>query len=327
MKTRKLGRTELDVSELIVGCGDVGGLMTRGDPTDRATAFRRALDAGVNWFDTAASYGKGVSEESLGALMKETGARPHISTKVPIAFERLDDIRGQVEESTVASLKRLGLDRVDVLQLHNSLKATSEGRFLDVEEVLKKNGVADALDAMREKGLCRFIGFTALGETAACRRALDSGRFDTVQVYYNLLNPSAARAMPRRWSGQDFARLIEGAKAQRAGVIAIRTLAAGIIASDTRTGREFIMTDDTDVAREETRTKAVFGALAPLAAGTRAQAALRFVLANPDVSGVNVGLATSRELDEALEAFEAGPLSSGAIARLESVYARDFAVS
>src|SRR4029079_5630479 len=99
------------------------------------------------------------------------------------------------------------------------LKAVSEGRFLGVEEVLKKNGVADALDAMREKGLCRFVGFTALGETAACRRALDSGRFDTVQVYYNLLNPSAARAMPRGWSGQDFLRLIECATAARTQVI------------------------------------------------------------------------------------------------------------
>jgi aryl-alcohol dehydrogenase-like predicted oxidoreductase len=321
MKTRKLGRTGLDVSELIVGCGDVGGLMTRGDAADRATAFRRALDSGVNWFDTAANYGKGVSEASLGTLMQETGARPHISTKVPIALERLDDIRGQVEESAVASLKRLGLDRVDVLQLHNSLKDRSEGRFLGVEEVLKKNGVADALDAMRDKGLCRFVGFTALGETGACRRALDSGRFDTVQVYYNLLNPSAARAMPRGWSGQDFQRLIEGAKAQRVGVIAIRTLAAGIIASDTRTGREFIMTEDTDVAREEARTKAAFAALAPIAQGTRAQMALRFVLANPDVAGINVGFANSRELDEALNAFAAGPLPPAAMARLKGVYA------
>jgi len=324
MKTRKLGRTGLDVSELIVGCGDVGGLMTRGDPADMCRAFRRALDTGVNWFDTAANYGKGVSEQSLGTLMKETGARPHISTKVPIELNRLDDMPGQVEESATASLKRLGLDRVDVLQLHNSLKPQSEGRFLGIDEVLKKNGVSDALDRMREKGLCRFVGFTALGDTASCRQALESGRFDTVQVYYNLLNPSAARAMPKGWSGQDFARLLDGARAHKMGVIAIRTLAAGIIASDTRTGREFIMTEDTDVAREERRTHAVFTALGA-GHGTRAQAAMRFVLANPDVSGVNVGFATDAQLAEALEAFEAGPLPADAIARLEPAYADGFA--
>jgi aryl-alcohol dehydrogenase-like predicted oxidoreductase len=326
MKTRKLGRTGVDVSELIVGCGDVGGLMTRAERADQSKAFRCALDAGVNWFDTAANYGKGVSEDSLGRLMKETGARPHISTKVPIELARLDDILGQVEESAVASLARLGLDRVDVLQLHNSLKARSEGRFLGVEEVLKKNGVADALDRMRDKGLCRFVGFTALGETEACRRALDSGRFDTVQVYYNLLNPSAARAMPKGWSGQDFALLLDGARKHDMGVIAIRTLAAGIIASDTRTGREFIMTENTDVKREESRTRAVFAALGA-AHGTRAQAAMRFVLANKDISGVNVGFADSAQLDEALAAFARGPLPADAIARLDAVYEGDFALS
>ena len=273
---------------------------------------------------TPANYGKGVSEQSLGTLMKETGAHPHISTKVPIELSRLDDISGQVEESATASLERLGLDSVDVLQLHNSLKPQSEGRFLGVDEVLKKGGVADALDRMREKGLCRFVGFTALGDTASCRHALDSGRFDTVQVYYNLLNPSAARTMPTGWSGQDFARLLDGARSRKMGVIAIRTLAAGIIASDTRTGREFIMTEDTDVAREERRTRAAFAALGT-GHGTRAQAAMRFVLANPDVSGINVGFATDAQLSEALEAFAAGPLPADAIARLEPVYAGGFA--
>ena len=152
MKTRKLGRTGLQVSELIVGCGDVGGLMTRGAPDDMRKAFHRALESGVNWFDTAANYGKGQSELSLGALLKETSVKPHISTKVPIDVARLDDIVGQVERSAAESLERLGLDRVDLLQLHNSLKPRSEGRFLGHEEVLKKDGVADALDRMRDKG-------------------------------------------------------------------------------------------------------------------------------------------------------------------------------
>jgi aryl-alcohol dehydrogenase-like predicted oxidoreductase len=132
--------------------------------------------------------------------------------------------------------------------------------------------------------------------------------------------------MPRGWSGQNFARLIDRAKAQATGVIAIRTLAAGILASDTRTGREFIMTEDTDVPREEARTRVAFAALGP-GHGTRAQAALRFVLANPDIAGVNVGFADSAQLEEALAAFEAGPLPADAIARLDAAYAGGFAVS
>lgn len=326
MKTRRLGRTGLQVSELIFGCGDVGGLMTRGEPDDMRKAFRRALDVGVNWFDTAANYGKGQSEQSLGTLLKEASVKPHISTKVPIDIARLDDIAGQVERSATESLERLGLDRVDLLQLHNSLKPQSEGRFLGHEEVLKKGGVADALDRMRDKGLARFIGFTALGDTVSCRRVVESGRFDTVQVYYNMLNPSAARAMPPGWTGQDFGALLGAAVARDMGVIAIRILAAGILASDMRTGREFIMTENTDVALEERRTRAVFTALGN-AHGTRAQTATRFVLANPDISGVNIGFASSAQLEEALGAFARGPLPADAFAQLEDVYCGGFAVN
>ena len=298
--------------------------MTRGAAEEQERAFRRALAAGVNWFDTAAIYGQGRSEAALGALMRTTGARPHISTKVPIDTARTDDILGQVEASAAASLERLGLDRVDVLQLHNSLKPTSEGRFLGIDEVLRKGGVADALDRMRDKGLCRFAGFTALGDTASCRGAVESGRFDTVQVYYNLLNPSAARTMPRAWSGQDFGALIEAAKARDMGLIAIRVLAAGIIATDARTGREFIMTEQTDVATEERRARAVFAALGA-AHGTRAQAAIRFALANPDLSAANVGFATAAQLGEALDAVGRGPLPAAAMAEIDVVYRTGFA--
>ena len=128
-----------------------------------------------------------------------------------------------------------------------------------------------------------------------------------MQVYYNLLNPSAARAMPKGWTGQDFARLIDGAKAHDTG-----------IDRDPHPGRRHprlryphrarIHHDrETDVAREEGRTRAVFAALATRTAA-RAQTAMRFVLANPDIAGVNVGFADSAQLEEALAAFEAGPL-------------------
>jgi aryl-alcohol dehydrogenase-like predicted oxidoreductase len=100
-------------------------------------------------------------------------------------------------------------------------------------------------------------------------------------------------------------------------------LAAGVIASDERTGREFIMTDRTDVATEERRQRAVLTALGT-AHGTRAQTAIRFALANPDIAGVNVGFATSAQIEEALGAVALGPLPAEAIARLEPVYARDF---
>jgi aryl-alcohol dehydrogenase-like predicted oxidoreductase len=75
METRTLGRTGLKVSVLGFGCGAVDGLMVRGDPADQERAVARALEAGVNYFDTAVLYGAGVSERNLGRLPLETLAR------------------------------------------------------------------------------------------------------------------------------------------------------------------------------------------------------------------------------------------------------------
>ena len=80
MKYRTLGKTGIEVSEIVFGAGAVGGLLIRADPATRVEAVRRALDHGVNWIDTAPSYGDGQSEENLGAILKELGATPYLST-------------------------------------------------------------------------------------------------------------------------------------------------------------------------------------------------------------------------------------------------------
>jgi L-galactose dehydrogenase/L-glyceraldehyde 3-phosphate reductase len=286
-------------------------------------AVARALAAGCTWFDTAAAYGGGKSEDSLGRILPGLADKPHVSTKVRLDPARLDDIAGQVERSVAQSLRRLRRNLVDLLQFHNAVAREAGNRAIAERDVLRTGGVADALDRMREQGATRFIGFTALGEAAACRRVIESGRFDAAQIYYNMLNPSAARAMPAAWTGQDFASLMSACRAQNMGVIAIRVLAAGILATDARHGREMMLTADTEVAEEERKAAAVFGALGS-AHGTRAQTAVRFALANPDVSAVNVGFATAAQLDEALGAFERGPLPQAALETLEGLYRTDF---
>ena len=323
MRYRTLGRTGIEVSELIFGCGNVGGLLIRGEPDQMLAAMRRALAAGINWFDTAAAYGNGKSEESLGWLLRQVDESPHVSTKVRLDTGRLDDIPGQIEKSVTQSLTRLGRDQVDLLQFHNPVAAETDGRAVAEREVLRDGGIADCLERMRDQGLARFIGLTALGEAECCRRVIDSGRFDAAQVYYNLLNPSAAGAMPPRWTGQNFTAVMESCRAQNAGIIAIRVFAAGIIATEVRHGRESVLTADTDVASEERKARAVFGALGA-EYGTRAQTAIRFVLANRDVSGVNIGLADPSQLEEALPAAELGPLPVDALARLDELYQTDF---
>ena len=122
MEQRTLGRTGLKVGVLGFGCGDVGGLIVRGTPAERERAVSRALDAGVNYFDTAASYGNGESERNLGATLRALRVRPYVGTKLRVPPEARDTAAA-VTQSVDASLQRLGMEGVDLIQLHNPIRA------------------------------------------------------------------------------------------------------------------------------------------------------------------------------------------------------------
>jgi aryl-alcohol dehydrogenase-like predicted oxidoreductase len=323
MKYRTFGRTGIQVSEVIFGGGAVGGIVIHKDDATKREAIRRAIAGGINWIDTAAQYGNGKSEEALGWLLPECGAKPYLSTKFNLDVEKLGDIPAQIEERLTASLARLKRTSVDLLQLHNRIGSKPGGRVMTVEQILGRNGVADGLDRLREKGLIRHMGITALGEAPSVCEVIRSGRFDSAQVYYNLLNPSAGRTMPRAWTGQNLGGIIEACRTNNVAVMAIRIFAASVIATDARTGRESILTTDTTLAEEERKAKAVFAALGA-GEGTRAQVALRFVLSNPDVSGAVIGSAELHHIDEALQAAGMGPLPAHVLARLDALYESDF---
>jgi len=330
MKTREFGRTGLQVSELVFGAGFVGGILVHADDQTKREALRRALQAGINWIDTAPLYGQGKSERALGWLLKEVEETPYLSTKVQIDTGDLSDIPGQIERSVEASFKRLQRDSVDLLQLHNPIyaetgggTAVASGAAIGIDEVLRKDGVADGLERMRAQGLTRFIGLTALGEAGAVCQAIGSGRFDSAQVYYNMINPTAARALPAGYSGHDFTGIIEACRSVGAAVMNIRTFAAGVLATDARHGREVVITRGSEIPLEEKRAHAVFERLGT-EYGTRAQTAIRFGLANPDVACVIFGLAELSHLEEALGAAEMGPLPQEALDELATLYAAEF---
>jgi L-galactose dehydrogenase/L-glyceraldehyde 3-phosphate reductase len=323
MKHRTFGRSGIQVSEIIFGGGNVGGILIHQNDATKREAIRRALAGGINWIDTAAQYGNGKSEQALGWLLPEAGATPYLSTKFNLDVENLHDIPAQIEARLMASLARLRRTSVDVLQLHNRIGAKPGGRVMTVAQILGKNGVADGLERLREKGLIRHMGITAIGEAASVCEVIRSGRFDSAQVYYNLLNPSAGRNMPEAWTGHKLTGIIAACREHKVAVMAIRIFAAGIIATDQRTGREGILTANTSVAEDERKTKAVFDAIGP-DQGTRAQVALRFVLSNPDVSCAVLGLAELQHIDEALQAAAMGPLPAPVLARLDALYESDF---
>ncbi len=327
MKTRRFGRSGLQVSQVVFGAGYVGGIVVLADDDTRRRALRRALDAGINWIDTAPLYGQGRSEEALGWLLAEVKEKPYLSTKVRLDLGKLADITGEIERSVDDSLRRLKRDSVDLLQLHNQIGARTGSGVLgaiSIDDVLRKDGVLEGLERMREQGLTRLIGLTALGEAPSIIRALDTGRFDSAQVYYNLLNPSAARAMPPGWAGHNFAGVCDACARHDVAMMNIRVFASGVLATDQRHGREIALTENSALEVETQRAHAALAALGP-GHGTHAQTALRFVLANPAFACHVIGLAELSHLEEAIAAEAMGPLAATDIARLEAVYANGFA--
>ncbi len=319
MKYRDFGATGIEVSELVFGGGAVGGLLINQDDDTRLAAIKRAMEAGINWIDTAPSYGQGRSEEALGWLLREIPEEPYISTKFSIDTRDLSQISGQIEQSLEASLKRLDRDSVTLLQLHNRIGAETRGRVIAVSEILRKGGVLDSLDRLKDRGMIQHFGITALGETPGIIEVIESGRIDSAQVYYNLLNPSAGLAMPSNWAVFDFSGILDACEKQKVAGMDIRVFSAGVIATDSRTGRERPLTEGDTVESEAAKARAVFSSLGKKY-GTRAQTAIRFALAQKKLACVIFGLAELDHLEEAVKAQEKGPLPEDGLIRLEAVY-------
>src|ERR1700738_1293284 len=137
MDTRPFGRTRMQLSVLGFGCGAVGGLMVRGDPHDQERAIARAIDVGVNYFDTAWQYGEGESEKNLGRILQALKpANVVVGTKVRLSPDDFGRIAAPIAQSLAGSLARLRLDRVDILHLHNAVTEAGGGNAFSVRQVL-----------------------------------------------------------------------------------------------------------------------------------------------------------------------------------------------
>ena len=324
MQRRRFGRTGLAVPALTFGGGWVGGLLIRGTEEERETVLNSALNAGIDWIDTAALYGNGASESVIGAWLRSVPdeKRPRISTKFNIDSSA-PDFAGQVEQSVTASLERLRLSSVPLLILHSRIVeetgSNQDKRSLTPKQVLASDGVADIMDRLRKQNLCDWIGLTALGDPPALHQVIDSGRFDAAQVYYNLLNPTAMASVGPGWNSTDFDGLLHRCAAQDMGVMNIRVLAAGHLASTERHGREVPITANAESAAEEARAGAVLAALGRQY-GSGAQAALRFALECPLLHTIVVGIGATWHLYEALKAVQMGPLPKSALQALEPIW-------
>lgn len=266
MQYHTLGRTGLDVSALGFGGAPLGlaYYLADEDTADPAVekrhmeAVERALALGVTYFDTAPGYGDGRSEALLGRILPKVRDRVVIASKCPH--------RGKPEgvtRSVEASLERLGVDCVDVMQFHGS-----EYSARDAENILE-GGVLDALERLRDAGKLRFIGLTAEVPSGALERLLETGRFDVLQVCYNVCSQLSC----------DHTRECRGiaavAKGQGMGLVSMRTPTSGFLQ------RLLALEFGADVATPERVTRL----------------AVNYVLSTREIDVALVGMRGAREVE------------------------------
>jgi len=323
MQLRVFGRTGMQLSVLGFGCGAVGGFMVRGDPAEQERVVARALAVGVNYFDTAVQYGDGESEKNLGRILQSLKpANAVVGTKVRIPPDKFGRIADTVTTSLDGSLARLGLERVDIFHLHNPVTETGGGTALSVHQVLDE--VVPAFERLRAQGKIRFLGMTAVGDTAALNQLIDADVFDSAQIVYNMLNPSAAEPLPQNYPAQDYADMFGHTSAAGVGVVGIRVLAGGALSGSAERhpiagpapepiGSAMSYNADVDRARR----------LMPLVkegfAASLTEAATRFALSHPAMGTILVGMATPQQFEDALAAVLKGPLPQAALERLSTL--------
>lgn len=229
MEYTTLGNTGRKVSRIGFG-GATAGMSNYihaynpADAQDRqgvVEAIREACRLGVNYFDTAAAYGDGASERIFGeGLAGVPGDAIFLASKVD-PLRQFGDYRnlksgGEARRSLEESLVRLRRDSIDLIQLHGTYYGEEMAAAL-----LQPGGIVEALERAREEGLVRHLGFTVECQNIGLDRLLECGRFDVMQIEYNLLFQHPYDPYFRIGS-------LYKAKEQGLGVAAMRTVTSGI---------------------------------------------------------------------------------------------------
>jgi len=342
MRFRPLGTTGLHASEIAFGTGDNAGLMVRGSEREQRAAVARALDLGINYFDTSPDYGKGLAETNLGRALRAERAHAIVCTKVEVMPDQLDDIAARITSSLEESLRRLGLGTVDVLMIHNAPRLVHDLNAptwtpLTPEDFL--GPVLLALEHARASGKVRFFGIACdLAEPAATKPLLETGRFAVINANYSLVNPSGGHHRRSRITAgvndADYDGIIAHAGAHNVGVAVIRPLAGGALsrpivvagASARHALAGGILTRQPEFFEPDIERGRAFAFL-ERPGRSLAQAAYAFVLMEASVTTILGGYSDLAQLEELAAVPAMPPLSPDELAAIDAVYARNFSVA
>ena len=321
MQYNPLGRTGLNVSRVGFGGGGIGQVWGATTREEAVKAVHRALDLGINYFDVAPAYGDGKAEEALGIALEGRSEEVIIGTKVRVPANNLADATGAVQRSMETSLRLLKRDSVDILHVHNRF---TENRG-DVPNSLSGDDVMGpvlkAYQAVQQAGKTRFIGLSAMDHhVPTLKTIMESGDWDTVLAYYNLLNWTAQLPPPPGAALFDNGQNILLAKKHNMGVIGIRSHAAGALTS----GVDRPVPPDNDLLRQDVASAAQLGFLLDGNIKTLSQAATVFCLMNEDIHTTVPGVKNQAETEEMAGCIDLASFSEAQMTRLKELYFKGF---
>lgn len=317
MKYRTLGRTGLKVSEIGLGGWAIGGVAfddegrPRGygaQPKEQSIAtLRRAVDLGINFFDTGA-YGAHKGEEYTGEALSGVRDKVIIQAKGGTYYQGTHrgrdfterGLRWQLEET----LRRLRTDYVDCYVLHEPSEQEAEEGY-------------PTLIKFKEEGKARFIGISPFPGVEMAERYLKSGQVDVLTQTFNVLNPHRGLA------------ILELARRYNAGVIVMQPLAAGFLTGTITPDTQFAPDDYRSTwPRERVRSLAERAErLLPLVDGDRRRLpefALRYILSFPEVSTVIAGAKSVPEVEQNASVSDGVLLSEEVLAKIRHLQERNF---
>ena len=321
MQYNPLGRTGLNVSRVGFGGGGIGQVWGATTREEAVKAVHRALDLGINYFDVAPAYGDGKAEEALGIALEGRSEGVIIGTKVRVPANNLADATGAVQRSMETSLRLLKRDSVDILHVHNRFTENrgDAPNSLSADDVM--GPVLKAYQAVQQAGKTRFIGLSAMDHhVPTLKTIMESGDWDTVLAYYNLLNWTAQLTPPPGAALFDNGQNILLAKKHNMGVIGIRSHAAGALTS----GVDRPVPPDNDLLRQDVASAAQLGFLLDGNIKTLSQAATVFCLMNEDIHTTVPGVKNQAETEEMADCIDLAPFSEAQMTRLKELYFKGF---
>lgn len=320
MNYRQIGSTDLKVSELSFGTWAIGGAWGSTKDDESLRGLDRAMDAGVNFFDTADVYGDGHAEELLAKATKGKHDEIHIATK----FARAGDIHDpktysleSVSQYAEDSLKRLGRDGIDLFQIH-----------CPPIEILRDGQVFDVLNRLKEQGKIRYYGVSVetVEEGLLC---LENPDVSSLQVIFNLFRQKPAT------------ELFPAAAEKNVGILARVPLASGLLTGKFKKDAEFEEDDHRNFNRDgqafnvgETFAGLEFNKGVELAdklswiaenRGSMTQASLKWILEHEAVSSVIPGFKTVKQVEDNLQALNAAAYSEDELRKIEQFYKEEVA--